>query len=65
MFLIISDRNMLLSASVDMKIKGSDLLNNFAQHQAPLWALLSALLPFILWLFQAQFKNTMQSGFAN
>lgn len=29
MFLIISDRNMLLSASVDMKIKGSDRVKQF------------------------------------
>lgn len=29
MFLIISDRNMLLSASVDMKIKGSDRIKQF------------------------------------
>lgn len=65
MFLIISDRNMLLSASVDMKIKGSDRIKQFCTAPGTLGSALSALLPFILWLFQAQFKNTMQSGFAN
>lgn len=64
MFLIISDRNMLLPASIDMKIKGPDCIKQFCTAPGTLGSAV-CLITLHLWLFQAQFKTTIQSAFAN